>query len=112
MNEEFIAEPIAPLGRSFAVTPMARGEPGLPARFRWRDREYRIESILDQWKDSGPCTHGSQERYLRKHWYKVKTETGEVMTLYFERQARSRRQLLQRWWLYATQGEPNDTRLA
>ena len=32
---------------------------------------------------------GSREQYLRKHWFKIRTKDHQVMTLYFDRQARS-----------------------
>jgi phosphoribosylglycinamide formyltransferase-1 len=99
-TEQFISEPIIPVKESIDATHMARGEPGLPHRFTWRDTEYTIAEILDSWKESGPCTHGSGEMYLRKHWYQIRTVCGVVMKLYFERKARSCKQAKQRWWLY------------
>jgi phosphoribosylglycinamide formyltransferase-1 len=56
--------------------------------------------VLDTWKTTSACRHGSGERYVRKHWARIRTADGTVMTLYFERQARSRRELKTRWWLY------------
>jgi len=86
---------------------MARGEPGLPRRFLWRDEEYEIDTVLEQWKETGPCKSGSDEQYVRKHWYRVRTTNGAEMRIYFERQARSGRERTKRWWLYAvsTTGE-------
>ena len=55
--------------------------------------------MLERWKDTGPCTSGSGEKYLRKHWFRVRTTDGREMKLYFERQARGSRQT-SRWWLY------------
>ena len=43
---------------------------------------------------------GSREQYLRKHWFKIRTEDHQIMTLYFDRQARSVGQQKHRWWLY------------
>jgi hypothetical protein len=43
--------------------------------------------------------HGSGERYVRKHWYRVKTTEGPEMKIYFERQRRSSGG--SRWRLYA-----------
>jgi hypothetical protein len=79
---------------------MATGAPGLPERFVWRGQEYRIEKVVEKWKESSPCRSGGGERYLRKHWYRVRTTDGSQMKIYFERQARSARQAKQRWWLY------------
>jgi len=98
-TEEFISESITPDKESLDTTRMARGEPGLPHRFTWRGDQYTLAEMLDSWKESGKCTHGT-EMYLRKHWYQIRTTTGEVMKIYFERQARSSKQAKQRWWLY------------
>ena len=100
MSEEFVSEPIKPVPGTFDTTAMTRGEPGLPGRFKWRDKEYTITDVLEAWKESGPCKSGGPEMYLRKHWFKIKTENGAEMTIYFERQARAKRQNKTRWWLY------------
>ena len=99
--QQFISEAIVPLAGSAESGAMARGEPGLPDRFTWRDEVYSVVEVLSKWKESGSCRHGSGERYLRKHWYKIRTDAGQVMTIYFERQARSAKQRKERWWLYA-----------
>ena len=100
MDEKFISETIKPLAGTFNTAAMTRGEPGLPDSFVWRDIEYKIAEVLKVWKETGPCKSGSPEIYLRKHWYKIKTTDDKVMTLYFERQARSKSQNKSRWWLY------------
>jgi len=105
MTEEFVSEPIQPVAGTFDTTGMTRGEPGLPQRFAWRDTEYTVAAVLEVWKEDGPCRHGSGERYLRKHWFKIATEQGPRMTLYFERQARSTRRGKMRWWLYTIDRE-------
>lgn len=105
MSEEFVSEPITPVEGTFDTTGMTRAEPGLPGRFVWREREYAVAEVLKAWKETGPCRSGSPEQYLRKHWYKIRTGDGLEMTLYFERQARAKRQNKKRWWLY-TVGRP------
>ena len=100
MAEEFVSEPIQPVAGTFDPAGMARGEPGLPQRFVWRDTEYSVAAVLEVWKEDGPCHHGSGEKYLRKHWFKILTDQGPRMTIWFERQARSKRQSKARWWLY------------
>ncbi len=100
MVENFISELIKPVEGTFDTAAMTRGEPGLPKKFTWRDKEYEVAEILEVWKETGPCKSGSEEQYLRKHWYKIRTTTDEIMTLYFERQARSKGQSKARWWLY------------
>ena len=99
-TEQFISEPIKPVTDTFDRTGMVRGEPGLPQRFVWRDTEYVVADVIEAWKEDGPCKSGSAERYLRKHWFRITTEQGVEMTLYFERQPRSKGQSKARWWLY------------
>jgi hypothetical protein len=102
MSEEFVSEPIVPVAGTFDATGMTRGEPGLPSRFVWREREYTTADVLEAWKETGPCRSGGPEQYLRKHWFKIRTDDGLEMTIYFERQARSKSQSKKRWWLYTT----------
>ena len=100
MAEEFVSEEIKPVAGTFAAAAMARGEPGLPRRFVWRNAEYAVAEVLKQWKESGPCRSGSSEMYLRKHWFTIRCTDGTEMTIYFERQPRSKSQNKARWWLY------------
>ncbi len=100
MPVTFVSEPIRPLDQSFDTRGMARGEPGLPVRFRWRKRDYEIMEILDQWKDHGDCTHGSGERYVRKHGYRVRTTDGTIFRLFFKRTfGRGQFRIANRWWV-------------
>jgi hypothetical protein len=98
LHKEFISEPITPVAGSFDAASMATGEPGLPARFVWRHTEYEVGEVLDVWKTTGPCRHGSGEQYVRRHWFRVVTTDGAEMELYFDRQPRAR-QKSHRWWL-------------
>lgn len=84
---------------------MASGAPGLPSAFVWRDRVVRVAEVLETWKDTGPCHSGSDERYVRKHWFRIRTEAGHEMRIYFERQPRSSRERTHRWWLYSISRE-------
>ncbi|MBN1268411.1 MAG: cytoplasmic protein [Kiritimatiellae bacterium] len=104
MTEEFISEPLEPDAATFDTARMASGEPGLPQSFTWRGRTIRIVEVRRSWKDTGPCHHGSGEKYLRKHWYEVATEADGVLRIYFERQARGKRGTA-RWWLYSMSEE-------
>jgi hypothetical protein len=105
MAEEFVSEPIKPAAATFDTAAMTRREPGFPQRFIWRDTEYTLAAVLENWKEDGPCRSGGGEMYLRKHWYKILTEQGVRMTIYFDRQARSRQKGKPRWWLYTIERE-------
>ncbi len=100
MPDQFIDEPISPVPGTFDVRGMSRGAPGLPQRFRWRGAEYAVAAVLETWKTTGPCDSGSDEQYVRKHWFRIRTTDGAEMRLYFEHHARSARQAHVRWWLY------------
>jgi len=100
MHERLISERLMPVLETVDARRVVIGAPLLPARFLWREVEYAVAEVLEEWKETGPCHHGSGERYVRKHWWHIRTATGEEMKIYFERQARSTRQKTQRWWLY------------
>lgn len=108
MSEAFIGEAIEPVPGTQDTRGMSRGAPGLPQRFRWRGREYAVAAVLETWKETGDCTHGSGEQYVRRHWFRIRTTSGEEMRLYFERRARSSRERKKRWWLYAVEGPDDD----
>jgi len=100
MPEEFASEPIKPVRGTFDTRGMSAGAPGLPERFVWRGNEYTVAEVVETWKETSNCKHGSGEQYVRKHWFRIRTTAGDEMKLYFERQARSQRELKTRWWLY------------
>jgi phosphoribosylglycinamide formyltransferase-1 len=99
MQEQFVGEPIQPVGATLDTSRMAAGEPGLPREFQWGERQIRIVEVRRSWKETGPCRHGSGEQYVRKHWYEVLTASDGVMQIYFERQPRGGRKTT-RWWLF------------
>jgi len=99
-GDEFVSEPIAPVPGTADIGAMARGEPGLPARFTWRDTEYAVKAVIKAWKSSS-CEGGTGKLYLRRHWYMIQTDPAYEMTIYCERQARNRRAPKSRWWLYS-----------
>jgi len=81
-NEKLISEPVAPVAGSFNAATMAQGESGVPMIFSWRGTEYRVKTILESWKNYRSCRNGSHEQYVNKHFFKVRTESDEEMTLY------------------------------
>jgi len=110
MAERLISEPITPFEGSSDTAAMTRGEPGLPSGFVWRDKRYEVTGVIEAWKESGACRSGGGEQYLRKHWWKIRTGNGLEMTIYFERQPRSKRQSKTRWWLYTVAEGVTDLR--
>jgi len=100
MPTQFVSEAMRPIKGSVDIAAMAGGGPGLPARFSWRGQNYSVAEVLDQWRETAGCHSGGNEQYVRKHWFRVLTEEGLEMKIYFERQARSRRDSTRRWWLH------------
>ncbi len=93
----FISEPITP-DASFDPLTMARGEPGLPGKFRWRGRDWIVAEVLETAKEYGDCKYGSGERYVRRHCFRLRTADGHVMRVYFQRSF-GRARASARWWL-------------
>lgn len=107
-KQVFVSEAIKPVVATADTKAMAAGGPGLPREFVWRGETLGIAAVLRTWREAGPCTHGSPERYVRKHWFEVETTSHRKAKIYFERQARSRKRM-QRWWLFSIEdGEHKD----
>ena len=106
MRERFVDEAIIPVAATCDTSLMAAGEPGLPREFMWQGRTYEVLAVIRSWRETGKCSHGSPEMYVRKHWFEVATTSGETMKIYFERQPR-RGQKGPRWWLFSIQ-EPGE----
>lgn len=100
-TEQFVGEAIQPDPATFDVSRMAAGEPGMPWVFRWRQQTVRVTGVVRTWRETGPCRHGSGEAYVRKHWYEVQTDGGQIMTLYCDRSGR-RGDSKRRWWLFSS----------
>jgi hypothetical protein len=106
MSERLVSGGLRPVADAgFLGTPRV-GEPGLPSAFQWGKRALVLREVLDQWKESGPCSSGGGERYVRKHWFRVRTVDDAVLTLYFERQAKT--SVKRRWWLYTIDEETGE----
>jgi len=112
-RETFIGEPIQPKLGSFDTAAMATGGPGLPRLFAWRGNEYKVAVVLKTWRTREPGVGmDSDYTYVRKHFYRVKTTAGDVMTLYFDRKplgGRGKHKI--RWFLFSiAQAVPPDER--
>ena len=91
MAEQFIGESIQPVPGSFDNACMARGIPGVPREFFWRKKQYLTAAVISTWRSTGPCHHGSAEQYVRRHWFKIKTDSGDIMTIYFDKGTHGKR---------------------
>ena len=100
----FVSEPITPERGSFSTEMMAQGLASPPGAFTWRDRRYEIVECLEHTKESTrEGGRATGELYLRRQRFVVKLDSGQVATIYVERQARpgrSPRAAKNRWFLY------------
>jgi len=104
MPATFVSEPITPVEGTFDPAGMARGEPGLPHQFRWRKKEFTVAEVLEQGKEYGSCAHGSGERYVRRHSYRVRATDGTVLRLYVQRSfGRAKFSTANRWWIQSVE---------
>ncbi len=85
MPEQFISEPIQPAPESFDTSYMADGLPGLPREFSWQGYYFHIVDVLRTWRTTKPCSCGSDERYARRYWFEVKTTSGHILKIYFDK---------------------------
>lgn len=108
MKMEFVSEPIKPVVSTIDPTAMAMGGPGLPREFVWCGEPLGIVAVLRTWRETGPCTHGSLESYVRKHWFEVQTTGNRRARIYFERQPRGRDRIM-RWWLFSIEHGNGET---
>jgi hypothetical protein len=99
-NERFIGQALEPVASTFDTKRMAAGEPGLPREFTWQGERIRVVGVRREWRETGPCRHGSGEQYVRKHWYEVEDDTGRTLKIYVERHPRGRRKT-GRWHLFS-----------
>ena len=72
-EQKFISESITPVLADTGTDFMVSGGPAFPREFVWRGKPLTITSLIRTWDETGPCTHGSGERYVRKHWFEVET---------------------------------------
>jgi hypothetical protein len=103
-DAEFISEPIEPEAGSFSTAMMTTGLASPPRAFRWRDRRYEIVEQIHHEKLSSREGHtAAGDLYLRRQQFVVRLDTGQIATIYFERQARPGvrgRSAKKRWFLY------------
>lgn len=98
---DLISEPITGQAETFDADRMGQGEPGLPAAFVWRDEQFAVVERLSSWKHSqreGGKPRG--ERYLRRHYYKLRMNDDSIWTVYFIRQTPGSGNPKVRWFLY------------
>jgi hypothetical protein len=99
-RQAFASEQLTPVLDGASAAPGAFGAPVLPGSFRRGTESLEVVEVLRSWRETGACTHGSSETYVRKHWYEIRTRDGRIARLYFERRPRGRDRRA-RWWLFS-----------
>ena len=110
-HAEFISEVLRPSGTGFDAAAMARGEPGLPTEFVWRHAGYDVIEVLASWKQSeSEGGRAGAERYLRRHYFRIRVTGGDVWTVYFTRQSSPGASAKSRWFLYSVEHDQDSCR--
>lgn len=87
----------------FNREPLMKKKPGLPSGFTWRGQGYEIVELVKEWHDYRPRgkSKAMYEKERGSHWvrsakkrgswgvgrdyYRVRTQTGEVFDIYYDR---------------------------
>jgi len=75
-----VFEEVTPEGGDFDASAMARGEPGVPMRFRWRETTFHVAEVLATRREVSRAD-ASAGAYVRRHVVTIVTTTGERMDL-------------------------------
>jgi phosphoribosylglycinamide formyltransferase-1 len=90
----FVSEPLTPLTALYDAAGPSRGEPALPAGFRWREESLDVAAVRRTWRST---KDDRGDTYLKRHWYEIALRDGRTAVVYFDRGARRG---TPRWWLY------------
>ncbi|MGB8966185.1 MAG: DUF6504 family protein [Candidatus Cybelea sp.] len=90
---KFVSCPLVPTGDGF-VTPASGSEPPIPRAFLWGSRTLLITEVMRSWR-STKADRG--DVYLKRHWYELRTASGEKLEVYYDRESR---RSASSWWLY------------
>jgi hypothetical protein len=107
----FIGEPIQV---EFDQPPALEKRPGCPDQFVWRGETYRVAELLREWHDY--ARRGRMARNMRpthaaaaarrgswgvgRDYYRVRTDSGQVFDLYYDRAPKSIDDRKGSWVLY------------
>jgi hypothetical protein len=107
----FIGEPIAV---QFGRPLLLEKEPDCPDRFVWHGTTYQVIEVLREWRDysrRGRMARNMSPRHLAtasrrgswgvgRHYFRVRTRTGQVFDLYFDRAPKGIDERKGQWFLY------------
>ena len=113
----FIGEPIEV---GFEAPPTYAKRTGCPDRFQWQAATYAVVSVLSEWHDYGRRgrmatnmrpEHAAQAKQrgswgVGRDYYRVRTDTGQVFDLYYDRAPSKAGDRRGGWFLYREMGSP------
>jgi len=113
----FVAEPIQV---THEEAPVLKKDPECPDQFVWRRQTYQVVEQISAWRDyerRGLMARNMAPKHLasasrRGSWgvgrlyYRVRTNTGQVFDVYYDRRPRSVEQRKGQWFLYRELREP------
>jgi len=110
-SSQFIGEPIDVV---YDQPPALAKKPSCPNAFHWRNQTYPIVEIVSQWQDferkdrmqqnmrpghaAGARVRGSGG--VGRFYFRVRTETGQVFELYYDRAPKNAADRTGAWFLY------------
>ncbi len=111
----FIGEEIA---IQFDTPPVRQKTPPCPDGFTWQGRSYRVTGKISEWQDF--TRRGRMARNMRpahadaaaqrgslgvgRFYFRVRTDTGQVFDLYYDRAIKDVDDRLGHWFLYREMG--------
>jgi len=106
----FIGEPVE---AHFDQPPVLEKKPGCPNGFTWRDQRFQVVELLSEWHDyqrRGRSARNMQDQHLvtaaargswgvGKDYYRVRTNSGQVFDLNYDRAPKGSDQRKGVWFL-------------
>ncbi len=103
-----------PIEVHFDIPPVRQKTPPCPNGFVWEGKSYRVVEMLSEWKDFS--RRGRMARNMRpahaeaaaghgslgvgRFYFRVRTDTGQVFDLYYDRQIKNVDDRKGHWFLY------------
>jgi hypothetical protein len=98
----------------FEHPPVLEKKPGCPDGFKWQDKAYKITDRLAEWHDyqrkgrmarnMSPAHAAVAERRgswgVGQDYYRVRTDTGQIYDLYYDRAPKDAKQRKGEWYIY------------
>lgn len=98
----------------FVLPPVRQKTPTCPDGFTWQERSYRVIEKISEWHDftrRGRMAHNMRPEHaavaagrgslgVGRFYFRVRTDTGQVFDLYYDREIKNVDDRLGHWFLY------------